>query len=144
MKSNRQGLRKASPCCAEFGPEDGIDARFWKKSTRSHGVCVKDLQLCKRAERIIYLAIAGEARDGLSDALVQSVELLNNGRLLVVYLYLPGNPDSLEIARMSAVLAGFKGIVRTLLAQSLHRRRVPSLRFRLSTVDRPFYFEQEV
>lgn len=144
MKSNKKWLRDASRVGAEIGPEDGIDPRLLVKERQGDQSNHKALQLCKRAERTINLAFAGECFEPVfGELIVQNVELFPDGTQFLVSLCVRGQRNRHELESIAVTLGHAKGYVRTLIAQSIRRKRVPALRFRLVTSDQPGFFEKE-
>ncbi len=134
MKQQKQWLNEALNLCDEIDPEDGIDprilARKYEKEneTRHH----KSMQLCKEAKRFLSLVLTGE----LADPLLQQLQVIDvatdeEGQFLIVTLNTT-NPDLvLDEAETMSRLQQIQGYFRSVIAQSVKRKRVPTLKFSL-------------
>ena len=145
MKSDKKWLRTASQCCAEIGPEDGIAPRLLAKqqkvSKREH----KQLQLCKRVNRTMDLLFLDESLDpALRDLVVDRVELSSNGRQFVITVLVDPNITSDMKNRIIDALANARGYIRTIVAQTIDRKRIPVISFRIAGSDKPMLYDIEV
>jgi hypothetical protein len=129
MNNQRRWQKDAAHCCAEFGAEDGIDPRYIttqharKKSSR------KDLQLCKEATRIVSLVLTGETGQPLlRDLQVLSVQPEREGQLCVTVGHYAADIQVSDTEILDA-LKSVQGLLRTALAQALHRKHTPALSF---------------
>jgi ribosome-binding factor A len=124
----------AAALCAEPGPDDGIDPRREARGRKCKPSQRKDLQLCKEAERILSLVLAGDTADPLLRELrVLKVEPEGGGRQLCATVA-HANPCDASEAEILAALAHSQGRLRAELARSIHRKRVPLLKFRYAGV----------
>ena len=132
MKLNKKWLDQASQLCGEIRPEDGVDPRLLSKKTRRNKSDRKCLQLCKRVERILSLTLGGEiVESSLHELVISQVELTTGGRQLNVTLT-PAVPiTDQQYDDINAALARACGYLRSVIAQSINRKRVPMLTFHL-------------
>lgn len=145
MKSDKTWLRVANQCCAEIGPEDGIDPRHLSKQHKDSKRRHKDMQLCKRAKRTADLVFAGETLNQLlRELVVDRVELSANGNQLLMTVLVEPNLPPEQTVSIADALTHVKGYVRAAVAQAIERKRVPAIRFRIAHSDNPLYYEQEV
>ena len=145
MKSDKKWLRTASQCCAEIWPEDGIAPRLLAKqqkvSKREH----KQLQLCKRVNRTMDLLFLDESLDpALRDLVVDRVELSSNGRQFVITVLVDPNITSDMKSRIIDALTNARGYIRTIIAQTIERKRIPAITFRIAGSDKPMLYDIEV
>ena len=91
----------------------------------------KTLQLCRQVERALMFVLSDSDDDVLRDLMVVAVQPAPNaGRLLVTTSPLCEMINPLEaIARLQAA----RGWLRTEIASSIHRRKVPDLLFECIT-----------
>jgi ribosome-binding factor A len=129
----RRFSRKPPPPCAEFGPEDGIDPRLTVRPARSRVPNRKALQLCAQVARTLSCALATECADDiLQELLVASVQPApDSTRLLIVVSPAPFAPAR-EPAQILEHLHRASGLLRSLIAAAIHRKRVPELVFSVS------------
>jgi len=150
MNKNDKWLMSAQTCCAELGPEDGVDPRLlnkekWKSKKSSHVDCRKQGQLCKQVERTIALFFAGESlQQALNDLSTRDVELMPNGKTFSVVLLIPTEMSHEELADVVDALSRVRGLIRSVVAQTIHRKRAPAIQFRIARVETPFYCEMEI
>ncbi|MGR8934546.1 MAG: ribosome-binding factor A [Gammaproteobacteria bacterium] len=129
-------MTQANRCQAAFAAlcdtpreGDGIDPRYETRGRHRKPRQRKDYQLCKEAQRILALVLAGEtAHPLLRELQIVSVEPEGDGRQLCVTVA-HGEPSVCGDAEILAALAGAQGYLRSVLACSIHRKRVPVLRF---------------
>ncbi len=132
MKHQKQWLNEALHLCGEIGPEDGIDprilARKYEKEneTRHH----KSMQLCKEAKRVLSLVLAGELADPLFQQL-QVIDVITDeeAQFLIVTLDSSSPDHALDEAELISRLQQIQGYLRSVIAQSVKRKRVPTLKF---------------
>ncbi len=129
MGNHPRWTKNAGNLCAKFGAEDGIDPRYLvtkeaRKTSR------KNLQLCKEATRIISLVLTGETKQPLlRDLQVLSVEPQTGGQQLTVTIRLYAANRQISDAQVLESLAQVQGLLRSALAQALHRKHTPALNF---------------
>lgn len=119
--------KMATTLCAGFDAEDGVDPRYLSNKSARKKSSAKDMQLGKEAQRVLSLVLAGETQNPLlRDLVVLSVLPEGHGQRLEVTV---GHYDAVDEALVLTALNHAHGRLRTLLAQSLHRKRVPLLSF---------------
>ena len=132
MKISTQWLNEAKKLCDEIGPEDGVDPRLLARAHHTKNKAHKTMQLCKEAKQTLSLVIAGE----LSDAALQNLEVAEvmpnaDGQYLLVTLY-RRDVDILSDERyVDERLLAIQGYLRAAIAQSVKRKRVPALKFKV-------------
>ena len=91
----------------------------------------KTLQLCRQVERALMFVLSDSEDDVLRDLMIVAVEPAPNaGRLMVTTTPLCEMINPVEaIARLQAA----RGWLRTEIAASIHRRKVPDLLFQCVT-----------
>ena len=133
MKISTQWLNEAKKLCDEIGPEDGVDPRLLAKAYRTKNKSHKTMQLCKEAKQTLSLVMAGE----LSDAVLQNLEVAEvapnvDGQYLSVTLYHRDVGVLLDEGAIEEKLLAIQGYLRAAIAQSVKRKRVPALKFKLA------------
>lgn len=128
--SQHRWAKTAASLCAEISDEDGVEPRFLMAKKPRKKSSAKELQLGKEAARILSLVLAGETDNPLlRDLVVLSAWPEGNGQHLCVtvghYATAP-----FEEAQVLEALSRAQGLLRTVLAQSINRKRVPVLSFR--------------
>ncbi|MES9851960.1 MAG: ribosome-binding factor A [Candidatus Thiodiazotropha sp. L084R] len=132
MKRSNQWLVEASKLCNRLDHEDGIDPRILARKLDSKPRFYKAEQLSKEARRIISIVLSGE----LSDPVFQDLEVIdvncNSSKqfLIIKVRHIDAN-SSLESNHTLTKLNTFKGYLRSVIAQSVKRKRVPALKFQL-------------
>ncbi len=130
-KDQHRWAKTAASLCAEISAEDGVEPRFLTAKQSRKKSSSKELQLGKEAARILSLVLAGETDNPLlRDLVVLSALPEGNGQHLCVMVghYATDNP--FEEAQVLEALSRAQGLFRTVLAQSINRKRVPVLTFR--------------
>lgn len=132
MKISTQWLNEAKKLCDEIGPEDGVDPRLLVRAHRTKNKSHKTMQLCKEAKHTLSLVIAGE----LSDAALQNLEVADvapnaDGQYLWVTLYHRDIGVLADERYIEEKLLAIQGYLRAAVAQSIKRKRVPALKFKL-------------
>ncbi len=135
MNKSKQWLNEVKLLCDDLAPEDGVDPRILARpldtKTKSH----KGQQLCKEAKHTLSLVLAGE----LSDPTLQNLEVVDvttneDGQFLYVlvsHIDTGIAPDENQILNK---LHAIQGYLRSAIAQSVKRKRVPALKFKLVRV----------
>ncbi|MES9832971.1 MAG: ribosome-binding factor A [Candidatus Thiodiazotropha sp. DIVDIV] len=135
MKRSKQWLTEANKLCSKLDSEDGIDprilARNYESKTRFH----KAEQLSKEAGRILSIILSGELSDPIyQDLQVIDVSRNNDGQFLVVKVtHLDAYSELVRILALTKLNA-IKGYLRSVIAQSVKRKRVPALKFQVVAV----------
>lgn len=127
----KQAAPPSSKCCAELGAEDGVDPRYAKRQHARKKTPRKNLQLCKEAARIVALVLTGETQHPvLRDLLVLSVEPENAGASICITVGQYATDSWADETDVLAALNRVQGLLRSALAQALHRKHTPTLSFR--------------
>jgi ribosome-binding factor A len=132
MKRKEPLQKRTQPLCSELGPDDGIDPRdLLREAARKKGGR-KTLQLCGQVAEALNYALAAVCNDDvlreLSVVAVQPAP--DESRLLVtVAPTLPGPCDPTQVL---SHLQQALGKLKTEVATSIHRKRVPELTFRVA------------
>ena len=88
----------------------------------------KTLQLCRQVERALALALAGERNDVLRDLTVDAVEPMGSAAQLLVRVLVPASVG-VSVIEVIGLLDEASARLRTEVAQSICRKRTPSLNF---------------
>lgn len=135
MKSSKAMLQQASVLCSELDPEDGIDTRRLARTYAHQKQRRKDRQLCREVQRVLNLVFAGEVSDPLlQDLYIESVEGGEQGLPLYIYIQ---DTQAMDDERRNALLESLhkiQGYLRCAIAQSVNRKKVPALQFRLGSI----------
>jgi ribosome-binding factor A len=119
--------------CAELGPGDGIDPRRTKDAEDRHVPNRKALQLCAQIARTLGCALASECGDDVLQALlVASVQPAPDSTRLLVTVYPTPSAPVQEAAQILQHVHRAAGMLRSVVAAAVHRKRVPELVFRVS------------
>ncbi len=132
MNQPKQWLNEAKKLCDEIGPEDGVDPRLLARSIEPKPRCHKVKQLCKEAKHTLSLVLAGELYDPLlKDMDIVEVTADENGQFLcvsMIHVDTGAEPDeNLILNKLQAI----QGYLRSTIAQSVKRKRVPTLKFKI-------------
>ncbi len=131
MKDRKTWLKQAKQLCDSIGPEDGLDPRALAKAsarTMSH----KNQQFCSAARHAIALVLSGE----LGDPAFQELELLDvslneDGQFIIVTIRYFGDGLLANEQQAASKLQAVQGYLRSAIARSVNRKRVPGIRFNL-------------
>jgi ribosome-binding factor A len=131
MKSKIPSDKDLKLFCEEVGPGDGIPSRLLDASLGRKPNKRKARQLCKQVEQSISIALATEFDDPVyGQFMVDRVEPGGDANhIIVVFRPVPGI-DFVEEAVALQSLAKVKGQLRSEVAASITRKRVPELSFR--------------
>jgi len=133
MKHDHALPQPVRSLCSEIGPEDGIDPReFLRGYARKKGGR-KTLQLCAQiAETLNYAFAAVCNNDIVRELGVVSVQPApDESRLLVTVS--PSLNDACDPLEILEQLSAVHGKLRAEIANSIHRKKVPELTFRVLT-----------
>lgn len=132
MEQSKQWLNQAKLLCAELGPEDGVDPRVLAKKHVEKTKSYKCQQLCKVAKQTLALVITGELSDPLLYSLnVEDVVVSKDGQFFIISISI-GNYDLSPCeGEILHKLQAIKGYLRTTIAQSVKRKKVPALKFQV-------------
>ena len=130
MTSKKQWLKDATALCAEIRPEDGIDpGKVVHKSIHSNKHR-KTYQVCKQAERTLNLVLAGESVEVLLRELsICAVEPNPDSSRLLVIVEPISTVVSLDKHDVLQALQRAEGRLRSAIATTINRKRVPQLTF---------------
>lgn len=130
-RTKRRGNRPAYP---ELEPQ-GLDAVEAEQQMFAGpaGADTKTIQLCRQVEEAISCALASSTSALLRDLYVVGVEPLRGAALMRVLVCTGGVQNDYQ--RINETLRRARGYLRAEIAQSIHRKRVPTLQFTL--VPRP-------
>lgn len=118
--------------CGQIGPGDGADPRLEPKSGETRPTGRKSRQLCAQVAESLSLAMAATAGDDIVAGMtVLAVEPApDTSRMLVTVA--PPKGEDLDPGEIVARLDQAAPRLRAEVAQSITRRRAPSLAFRVS------------
>ncbi len=91
----------------------------------------KAAQLCAQIRRSLDYVIPEVLSETKFDAMVLDVEPATNTSHLLVILQAIGQLDASEIRELDFEIAQRAGSIRTAVAQSIYRRKTPTLSFRI-------------
>lgn len=138
VKTNHtKSVLEMKSLCAETRPEDGIPPHVLKKQQRrgeqpDHGRNnAHAAQYCKAAHRSLEAGLASVCGDPrLKDLSIATVEPLRTGSHLLVVVTVPAASaeDMLELER---ALQKAAGLLRSVIATEIQRKRTPHLTFRV-------------
>lgn len=129
-KSQHRWAKTAAYLCAEISAEDGVDPRFLMAKQSRKKSLAKELQLGKEAARILSLVLAGETDNPLLRDLVVLSALPEGNRQHLCVTVGHYAMVAFDEAQVLEALNREQGLLRTVLAQSINRKRVPVLTFR--------------
>lgn len=111
-------------------PDDGIDPKYDVRGDHSNRrLDRKAAQLCEQVRRSLEFIIPDSLQDTKYDVLVVGVQPApNTGNLLVLLTGLDISQDDLELHQAIVQRAGY---IRTYVAESIRRRKAPTLTFRV-------------
>jgi ribosome-binding factor A len=108
-----------------FDPDDDPYADRKRRRVADH----KTLRLCRQVLEALQIGLAGCADDVLQQIFIASVEPGADPSRLEVAVELPPDLDPLDaMARLERA----KGLLRSLAAESISRKKVPDLVFRVA------------
>lgn len=138
MKTHpKKPAQELKSLCAEIHPEDGLSPVAIKKAQLRQQLeehppsQARARQYCKAVHRALEAGLSGVCGDArLKDLTVQAVEPLHTGsNLLVVVAVPPTDPQTmLELER---TLQKAAGLLRSVIATEIQRKRTPHLTFRV-------------
>ena len=131
MKSSKEWFKAVSLLCGEVCPGDGVNPRY--DSTRSGRKTSrhKMSQVCKKASKVLVSIFQGETIEPILSSLqIVSVELDGEGQYLSVTIGHTNKDIEYDEFDIQLALSRAKGYLRTELAQSINRKRVPMLKFK--------------
>ncbi len=124
---------KARKLCAEVGTEDAVDPLYLARQREENQHNKRKIrQLCRETERLVSLVLSGE----VSDPLIQDLQVLHvspesNGPYLMITLCHPNLCNTNLETQILTRLQRLEGYLRSVITQSVCRKRVPRLKFKL-------------
>ena len=144
MKRKPKG-KDLSSLCGQPGPDDGVDPRTFFRPTQDRRNSRKDWQLCRQVLETLNYVLSGESHDEVLRSLIVSeiTPAPDAHRLLVTVC--PFVPDqdfnpTLALQRLQQTV----GRLRSEVAASISRRKVPELVFRVIINNSPSSSEKEI
>ena len=132
MKSKKPSRRDILSCSSEIGPDDGVDPRTFFRKPSNWKTNRKALQLCGQIARTLSRVLAWESADELLRSLtVESVEPAPDSTRVLVTVSSSASAATQDAAQLLERLRRATGKLRTEVAASIHRKRVPELIFRV-------------
>ena len=132
MKQSKVWFEKASELCGDIGPGDGIDPRLVARATGRKPRNYKGRQLGKEARHSLSMIFAGELGDPVfQDLEIVDVSPTDDGQFLIVSLALVGNCMETSESEILEKCRAVNGYLRSAIAWSVKRKRVPMLKFEL-------------
>jgi len=128
MNQRKKRRGRSTPPCRELSSDDGIDPRSYFRERPSKGKRRrKTLQLCAQVAQALRLALSGMDDERLHVLDLVRVEPAPDASRLRVLVrsHDPQVPRSEVQARLEAAHASLRSVV----AQAIHRKRVPELEF---------------
>lgn len=130
--SEAASLRDAP--CAEPGPGDGLPpALYHRRCGNPQGARKAEAhrgQYLKAVFRALDAGLTTTCADPrLARLTLRSVEPLSGGSTLLVLATAPG--ETAELAALERILQGASGLLRSVVAEEIRRKRAPHLRFRV-------------
>lgn len=137
MKNHRMKyLKEMEALCAEVRPDDGIAPHVLKKQHAREGrnlnrLPARALQYHKALRQCLDSAFGSICADPLlADLVVRSVEPIGTGAKLLVVVETP-LPNHEQAQIIEAALQRATGLLRSVVAGEIHRKRTPYLSFRV-------------
>ncbi len=135
MKSfDKRSLEEMRSLCSEPRPEDGLPPHLLKRKLQKQEHTsnrVHAHQYCKAVHRALDAGLAGVCGDErLKSLSVQSVEPLPFGSKLLVIIAVPAR-DAATMKSLEQTLQNAAGLLRSVIATEVQRRRTPHLTFRV-------------
>jgi len=130
MKHRRNKSAHDPRLCGSVQPDDGTDPKYDVRGYHNESKPDrKAAQLCAQVRQALDFIIPDSLQDTVYDALVISVQPApNTGNLLVLLTSVDPNQDDLELHQAIVERAGS---IRTLVAESIQRRKAPTLTYRV-------------
>lgn len=116
--------------CGQPGPEDGLDPREFFKPAKSRRNSRKDWQICRQVSETLNYVLSGECRDEVLQRLsVCDVKPQPDATRLLVTVCPVIRGDDVDPLLVMEHLQRSVGWMRSELARSISRRKVPDLTF---------------
>ncbi len=135
MDSRKKRIEYLAALCAELGPEDGIDPRRLRDTSRSrHAGNRKDRQLCKQIERALGLVLP-DLDSVLAELQILRVEPApDSTHILVIVAPCPGGPRPAEV-EVAEALGQCATRLRYEASCAINRRRAPEITYHYVPAD---------
>ena len=135
MKQTRRHQTGQRLSSGSMQPDDGQDPRFDRGDTSSGSAQAdrKAAQLCAQIHRALDFVVSEMLADSDFDAMVLDVQPAPNTAHLLVLLQATASLTVHECRKLESVLAQKSGVIRTAVTQSIHRRKTPTLSFRVTS-----------
>ncbi len=135
MKSStRCSAQEIHPLCAELRPDDGLPPHLTKRKEQRENRGPhegRSQQYCKAVWRALDAGLASACGDPrLKSLAILSVEPLPGGSKLIVVVSAPV-ADRAELSALEQALQKASGLLRSVVASDIHRKRAPHLTFRV-------------
>jgi ribosome-binding factor A len=134
MKSSHKGSQfDLRSLCAEVRPEDGLPPHRTKTNAAKapHVIAARQQQYCKAVLQALDAGLANVCGDHrLKHLLIQSVQVMPHGSKLLVLVETPDQPTS-AAAEIETALQRASGLLRSIVAGEIQRKRTPALVFRV-------------
>jgi ribosome-binding factor A len=132
--SKTESARELASLCAEPRPDDGLAPHLLRRRERPRNGGGRDgrqAQYCKAVLRALDAGLAGVCGDPrLKDLAVHAVEPCPGGGRLLVIVAAPAAAAS-AVAELEGALQQAAGLLRSVVAGEVNRRRTPHLSFRV-------------
>ncbi len=130
-KAPESGNHRDVPC-TEPGPGDGLPPAIYQRRfgnpQPSRKAAARNGPYLKAVFRALEAGLTTTCADPrLASLTLRSVEPLPGGSTLLVLVTAPGDPAGL--AALERVLQGASGLLRSIVAEEIRRKRAPHLRF---------------
>ncbi len=141
MKQSKNWLNEARQLCAQIDPENGIDPRIIARKRNRNPGNHKSEQLGKEARHILSMVFAGELRDPVFQVLeVIDVSASNDSQFLIVSLAATYTGLKFDEMQLLEKCQAIQGYLRSAIASSVKRKRVPALKFELAYTSQQVVF----
>jgi ribosome-binding factor A len=133
MKHQRSTNKHDARLSRSLQPDDGVDPRYDVRASEgsSSQVDRKAAQLCSQVRRALEFIVPEALHDSDWDALVLDVQPAPNTGHLLVLLQAVEKLDEHGCRQLEAAVFEKSGIIRTAVAGTIQRRKVPTLTFRV-------------
>ncbi|MFN0126688.1 MAG: hypothetical protein ACKV19_08390 [Verrucomicrobiales bacterium] len=130
-------VQEMKSLCAELRPEDGLSPVALRKVQMNRRRAAappsraRARQYCKAVHRSLEAGLTGVCGDDrLKDLTIQSVEPLHSGANLLVVVAVPRS-DPRSMQALERTLQNAAGLLRSVIAMEIRRKRTPHLTFRV-------------
>lgn len=125
----RFSRKPPEPLAAQTGPEDGMDPKEFFRKSGFRGPGRKVMQLCGQVQHALYFILGAEVGDE-SLALLEVISVdpaPDSTRLLITVK----RPESMTLDEATTKLQEAGKAIRSEVAASIHRKKVPELVYRV-------------